>query len=134
MGVENFLLSSTLLGVLAQRLVRVICPNCKRPVNPEDKLIKTMNMSSDETDEIQFFEGEGCRECHHTGYKGRVGIFEYLSVNDNIRKEIMADSDADRIKQVATENGLVTLRQDGWRKVKNGITTIREVLRVTAEG
>jgi len=134
MGVENFLLSSTLLGVLAQRLVRVICPNCKRPVNPEDKLIKLMNMSSDETDKIQFYEGEGCLECHHTGYKGRVGIFEYLSVNDDIRKEIMADSDADRIKQVAIESGLVTLRQDGWRKVKNGVTTIREVLRVTVEG
>jgi len=134
MGVENFLLSSTLLGVLAQRLVRVICPHCKKPANPEDKFIRTMNLSSDEAGGIQFYEGEGCEECHHTGYKGRVGIFEYLPINDVIRKEIMADSDADRIKRVAIEKGLTTLRQDGWRKVKRGVTTIREVLRVTMEG
>ena len=119
---------------LAQRLVRVICPNCKKPVEPEDKWIRTMNMTSEETAGMQFYEGEGCQECHHTGFRGRMGIFEYLPVDDDIRKEIMAGSDADRIKRAASEKGLATLRQDGWRKVKRGITTIREVLRVTVEG
>jgi len=134
MGVENFLLGSTLLGVLAQRLVRVICPHCKTLANPDDKLIKAMNLSPEETADMQFYEGKGCSECHNTGFKGRIGIFEYLSIDNEIRKEVMANSDADRIKRAAIENGLVALRQDGWRKVKEGVTTIREVLRVTAEG
>jgi general secretion pathway protein E len=134
MGVENFLLGSTLLGVLAQRLVRVICPHCKTVMNPGSKLIEAMNLCPEETDEMRFYEGEGCSECHNTGFKGRIGIFEYLSIDNEIRKEVMANSDADRIKRVAVEKGLVTLRQDGWRKVKEGVTTIREVLRVTAEG
>ncbi len=131
MGVENFLLTSTLLGVLAQRLVRVICPHCKRPATPDDKLIRAMNMTSGESTVIRFYEGAGCPECHHTGYKGRVGIFEYLPMDDDIRREIMASADVDQIRRIAVEKGLVTLRQDGWQKVKQGITTIREVLRVT---
>jgi general secretion pathway protein E len=134
MGVENFLLGSTLLGVLAQRLVRVICSHCKTLVDPGSKLIKAMNLSPGETEDVRFYEGEGCSECHNTGFKGRIGIFEYLSVDNEIRKEVMANSDADRIKRTAIENGLVTLRQDGWGKVKEGVTTIREVLRATAEG
>ena len=133
MGVENFLLGSTLLGALAQRLVRVICPHCKIRANPDDELIENMNLSLEETAGMEFYEGKGCSECHHTGFKGRIGIFEYLPINHDIRKEIMANSDSDRIKEVAIERGLVTLRQDGWKKVADGVTTIREVLRVTAE-
>jgi general secretion pathway protein E len=133
MGVENFLLGSTLLGVLAQRLVRVICTHCRTPADPGDKLIKAMNLSSKEVAGMTFYEGEGCGECHGTGFKGRIGIFEYLPIDNEIRKEVTGNSDAERIKEVAIGNGLVTLRQDGWQKVKKGMTTIREVLRVTAE-
>ena len=132
-GVENFLLSSTLLGILAQRLVRVICPHCKRRVDPEEKLLKAMNLSPNELCGIEFFAGEGCEECKHTGFRGRIGIFEYLPVDDDIRREITARSSTERIKDVALEKGLLTLRQDGWNKVIRGITTISEVLRVTLE-
>lgn len=132
-GVENFLLSSTLLGILAQRLVRVICPHCKRRVDPEEKLLKAMNLSRDTLCGVEFFAGAGCEECKHTGFRGRIGIFEYLPVDDDIRREITARSSTERIKDVALEKGLLTLRQDGWNKVKRGITTISEVLRVTLE-
>ena len=132
-GVENFLLSSTLLGILAQRLVRVICPHCKRRVEPEAKLVKAMNLSPAEARSVEFFSGAGCEECKHTGFRGRIGIFEYLPVDDDIRREITARSSTERIKDVAQEKGLLTLRQDGWNKVKRGITTVSEVLRVTLE-
>ena len=101
--------------------------------DPGDKLIKAMNLSPKEAADMTFYEGEGCGECHGTGFKGRIGIFEYLPIDNEIRKEVTENSDAERIKEVAIGNGLVTLRQDGWQKVKNGMTTIREVLRVTAE-
>ena len=132
-GVENFLLSSTLLGILAQRLVRVICPHCKRRVSPEEKLVKAMNLSPETLCGVEFFAGAGCEECKHTGFRGRIGIFEYLPVDDDIRREITARSSTERIKDVALEKGLLTLRQDGWNKVIRGITTISEVLRVTLE-
>ncbi len=132
-GVENFLLSSTLLGILAQRLVRVICPNCRQQVVPEEKLVKAMNLSPREVREVEFFAGRGCDACNHTGFKGRIGIFEYIPVDEDIRREITAKSGTERVKAVAKEKGLLTLRQDGWNKVKQGITTISEVLRVTLE-
>ena len=132
-GVEHFLLASTLLGVLAQRLVRVICPYCKQPVEPEEKLLKALNLPLDERRSTVFFAGAGCDHCNHTGFKGRIGIFEYLAIDDDIRKEITAKAGAERIKTVALDKGMLTLRQDGWDKVKKGITTISEVLRVTLE-
>lgn len=132
-GVENFLLSSTLLGILAQRLVRVICPHCKRRVEPEAKLLRAMNLGPDELSGVEFLAGAGCEQCTHTGYRGRIGIFEYLPVDDDIRREITARSSTERIKDVAQEKGLLTLRQDGWNKVRRGITTLSEVLRVTLE-
>lgn len=131
MGIESFLLSSTLLGILAQRLVRVICSTCKTEKQPEEKLYKSMNLSPQELAGARFYTGEGCDECRHTGFKGRMGIFEFLPVDTDIRKEIIARSSTEKIKSVAMEKGTITLRQDGWRKVKSGITTISEVLRVT---
>jgi len=133
MGVESFLLSSTLLGVLAQRLVRVICPYCKEPIRPEEKLLGSMDISIDEASEIEFFAGRGCEECRYMGFRGRTAIFEYLPVDDAIRKGITNRYSTERIKEVALEKGLITLRQDGWRKVKKGVTTIPEVLKVTLE-
>ena len=133
MGVENFLLSSTLLGVLAQRLVRVICPFCKQRTRPEEKLLKSMEVTPKEAAGMEFFSGKGCEECRYTGFKGRIAIFEYLPVDDDIRREISKRSSTERIKDVALRKGLITLRQDGWRKVRKGITTISEVLRVTLE-
>jgi general secretion pathway protein E len=134
MGVENFLLSSTLLGILAQRLVRVICPNCKKEKQPEEKLLKSMKLAPQELNGSRFYTGEGCEECRYTGFKGRVGIFEFLLVDSDIRKEINSRSSTEQIKSVAIKKGGITLRQDGWRKVKAGVTTISEVLRVTLAG
>ena len=131
MNVENFLLSSTLLGVLAQRLVRVICPDCKERIKPEEKLLRSMGVRPDQMIGMDFFAGKGCETCRGTGFRGRTAIFEYLPIDDGIRREIMAKSNTERIKDVAIENGMTVLRQDGWRKVKAGITTIAEVLRVT---
>jgi general secretion pathway protein E len=133
MGVENFLLTSSLLGVLAQRLVRVICAHCKEPREPEEKLMRSIGASPDELRHITLFAGRGCEECRFTGYRGRTGIFEYLPVDDDIRAEITKKSSTDVIKKVALKKGMMTLRQDGWTKVKQGITTISEVLRVTLE-
>ncbi len=133
MGVENFLLSSTLLGVLAQRLVRVICPHCKAPTQPEPRLLKAMALDVEEVGKVTFYAGKGCETCRSTGYMGRTAIFEYLPVDEDIRREIVARSGTENIKAVAAKKGMITLRQDGWRKVKAGVTTIAEVLRVTLE-
>ena len=133
MKVEHFLLSSTLLGVLAQRLVRVICPDCKEVIEPEERLVRSMGISRDQAADTRFYAGRGCESCRGTGFKGRTAIFEYLAVDDHIRREIMARSNTERIKDVAIERGMTVLRQDGWRKVREGITTIQEVLRVTLE-
>jgi general secretion pathway protein E len=133
MGVESFLLSSTLLGILAQRLVRVNCPHCKQPVVPDPKLIQSMRLTPEQVLGVTFVQGKGCEQCRHTGFIGRTAIFEYLPLDDDIRKEINARSSTEAIKKVAIGRGLRTLRQDGWEKVKNGITTISEVLRVTLE-
>lgn len=133
MGVENFLLSSTLLGVLAQRLVRVICPFCKEQTLPEERLIKSMGIDKDQADRLSFYQGKGCEECRHTGFRGRIAIFEFLLIDEEIRKEIINRSSTETIKKTALKKGLFTLRQDGWEKVKLGQTTISEVLRVTLE-
>ena len=133
MGVESFLLSSTLLGVLAQRLVRVICPHCKAPASPDDKLLNSMDVSPEEALGIGFFEGKGCEGCRYTGFRGRTALFEYLPVDEEIRKEITKRSSIERIKEIAMKKGLMTLRQNGWRKVRKGVTTIAEVLKVTLE-
>lgn len=132
MGVENFLISSSLLGVLAQRLVRVLCTNCREAYKPDDKLLKEMNVK--DSNGIDFiYKGTGCPECSFTGYRGRIGIFELLVVRDEIRKLILEKTSANIIKEEARNGGMITLREDGWEKVKAGITTVSEIYRVTLE-
>jgi general secretion pathway protein E len=131
MGVENFLLSSTVRGILAQRLVRVICPSCKE-VDPsvanKEELVK-IGISPD----IPLYRGKGCDQCASTGYYGRFGIFELLVVNDDMQRLILKGSDANQLRQMARQNGMRTLLEDGIEKIKAGVTTISEVLRVTQE-
>lgn len=134
MGVEHYLLSSTLLGILAQRLVRVICPTCKERVDPHDVSLQPMQEFCDTLDAVDVYHGVGCEACRFTGYKGRTAIFEFLPVDDGLRKEIDAQASTDVIRTVAKESGMMTLRQDGWNKVQEGVTTIAEVLRVTVAG
>ncbi|HEY2012238.1 MAG TPA: type II secretion system ATPase GspE [Bryobacteraceae bacterium] len=124
MGVENYLITSSLVAVLAQRLVRVICPQCKTPgpiaLSPDGEMVET-------------FRGAGCPECHGRGYSSRMGIFELMDVSDEIRKLIMNNEDASVLTRVARRNGMRNLREDGWRKIRDGVTTVDEVMRVTQE-
>lgn len=130
MGVESFLVSSALSGVLAQRLVRVICPNCKRPVSHEPELLQKVGAGNVD---LTVVHGEGCEKCRHTGYMGRTGIFEFMMVDDNIRRMILDKTGADSIRQTAVARGMQPLRECGWQKVRAGGTTTEEVLRVTQE-
>lgn len=131
MGVENFLLSSTIRGILAQRLVRIICASCKEiddsAVGREE--LKLLGIP----DNAAIYRGRGCETCAFTGYYGRAGIYELLVVDDDIRKLILKNSDSNEIRQVARRNGMRTLLEDGAEKIKAGDTTISEVLRVTQE-
>lgn len=132
MGVESFLLSSTIRGILAQRLVRLICNSCKEPVNTSDKYAQELTAFGFDK-EVQAFAGRGCEICAHTGYFGRSGIFELLIVDEDIRKLILKNADSNQIRDVARKKGMRTLLEDGYEKVKAGLTTFSEVLRVTQE-
>jgi general secretion pathway protein E len=133
MGMEDYLLSSTIIGVLAQRLVRVACPFCQIPTSPDPAIMKEMKVEEKDLSKLNIIEVKGCERCSNTGYWGRAGIFEFLEITDEIRKFILGKKDANIIKEAARKNGMRTLREDGWIKVKQGITTIPEVLRVTQE-
>ncbi len=130
MGVEDYLLASSLLGVLAQRLVRRVCQKCKQPA---EMAVEAMREIGGGNGEMQVYEGRGCEECAHTGYRGRSGIFELLPVTDEIRQLILKRSSADVIRDTAVKQGMRTLREDGWRTVRRGLTTVAEVVRVTQE-
>jgi type II secretory ATPase GspE/PulE/Tfp pilus assembly ATPase PilB-like protein len=124
MGVEHYLITSSLVAVLAQRLVRMICANCKAPAGTR---------LTPEGETIGVFKGTGCEKCFGTGYRGRLGIFELMELNEEIRRTIMDRSDAGVITAAARKHGMRNLREDGWLKVRNGVTTADEVLRVTQE-
>jgi general secretion pathway protein E len=133
MGIEDYLLSSTLIGILAQRLVRVVCPHCQEPYAPEEGLLQQLGVSSGEASKIHLVRAKGCFECGFTGYKGRTGIFEFLKVTDEIRALVLGKKDSQVIKEAARRKGMRTLREDGWLRVKEGKTTVQELLRVTQE-
>jgi general secretion pathway protein E len=124
MGVENYLITSSLVAVLAQRLVRVICSKCKERgedvLSPEGELVPT-------------WYGAGCPDCNGRGYSSRMGIFEMMTLDDEIRKLIMNNADASVLTQAARRNGMHNLREDGWAKIRSGTSTVEEVMRVTQE-
>ena len=130
-GVEPFLVSSTLEAVLGQRLLRSICPNCRAPYKPNESLLAQLELSRREIGNRQFFYGKGCDACNNTGYKGRKGIYELMKINDPLRELINERAPTVVLKQKAIELGMVTLRQDGLRSVFTGDTTIEEVLKYT---
>lgn len=138
MGIEDYLVSSTLIGVLAQRLVRRICGNCKAPYVPEEGAFPppppTPHPPAVGTRGLRLFKGQGCPECHFTGYFGRMGIFELLVMEEELQRLVLEKADANAVKEKATKLGMKTLWQDGWEKVVAGMTTIEEILRVTQEG
>ena len=130
MGIEGFLVSSSMIGVLAQRLVRVICPACKEPFEPQRELIEKMEFLGDN---ITTYHGTGCEQCRFTGYRGRTGIFELMVIDGEIRRLVLEKASSDIIRQKAVSNGMQVLRDCGWGKVRQGITTVEEVLRVAQE-
>ncbi|RLA99573.1 MAG: type II secretion system protein GspE [Deltaproteobacteria bacterium] len=131
MGIEPFLVSSAVNAILAQRLVRVICPFCKEEYNPPVFSLKEIGLDDEAISGTKFYRGKGCPECSHTGFRGRMGIYELLILDDEIKSLISRTSDSNDIKREALRKGLVTLRQDGAQKVLEGFTTVEEVIRVT---
>ena len=124
MGVENYLVTSSLVGVLAQRLVRLVCAHCRTSAG---------TAISPEGERIEIWRGAGCDECGGAGYLGRVGIFELMELNDELRTRIMANEDAAHLAQASRRYGMRSLREDAWRKIRTGVTTVEEVMRVTQE-
>ena len=133
MGIESFLIASSINAILAQRLVRIICPHCKEEYEPDKEELAKLGLSSEAAEGTKVFRGRGCVRCLHTGYKGRCGIFELLLMTKDMKRIVLKTADANQIKQRAIENGMITLRQDGAMKVLQGITTIEEVYRVSSE-
>ncbi len=131
MGVEPFLISSTMMGVLAQRLVRTCCKNCRTPFEPTEEQLSMLNLSPHDLGDKVFHYGRGCSVCNDTGYKGRKGIYELLVVNDAIRTLINERAPTVVLRQKAVELGMVTLREDGLRGIFDGDTTIEEVVKYT---
>jgi type II secretory ATPase GspE/PulE/Tfp pilus assembly ATPase PilB-like protein len=130
MGVEPFLVASSLMAVLAQRLVRVICPHCKEPYTPSE-IERAYFEKVPPGVALTLYRGRGCDKCQSKGYLGRTAIFETLIISDAIRQMISDKIDSQSIKSAAVSGGMKTLRNDGFEKVLKGITTVEEVLRVT---
>jgi general secretion pathway protein E len=132
MGVEPFLVGSSLVAVLAQRLVRVLCLDCREPYEPDDAEFRELGVRRP-AQEVKAYRPVGCARCSQTGYRGRVGIFEMLLISDEVRALVTQNTDAKTIKRKAMELGMHTLRSDGARKVLAGITSVAEVLRATED-
>jgi type IV pilus assembly protein PilB len=131
MGVEPFLISSTLMAVLGQRLVRKVCKNCRTPFEPTENQLALLNLSPHDLGEKLFYYGRGCSNCNDTGYKGRKGIYELLVISDAIRNLINERAPTVVVRQKAIELGMVTLREDGLRSIFEGDTSIEEVVKYT---
>lgn len=134
MGIEHYLMASALIGVLAQRLVRKICLHCKKLAKVSKKSLEEMGSEiKDILDVNDLYEGEGCEKCNRTGYRGRIGIYELLLIHEEIHDMILKKTSSVRIKEKARLLGMTTLRGDGWQKVKDGVTSVSEIYRVTLE-
>ncbi|TGL90539.1 type II secretion system protein GspE [Leptospira congkakensis] len=131
MGIEPYLITSSVLGFMAQRLVRVICKDCKTSYKPTDKDLAGLGIQRKELKNGVLYRGKGCSSCLNSGYKGRTGLYELLTMNDEIKRAILQGADANRIKEIALKNGLSTLQDYGKYKVIEGVTTPEEVLRVS---
>jgi type IV pilus assembly protein PilB len=131
MGVPPFLLTATLEAVLAQRLVRKICRECKEEIMPSTDLLAQLGLTPDEMAGKKFYRGRGCTVCNHTGYKGRTGLYEYMPMNDRLRDLVNKGASTEKLRHAALETGMMPLRESGLFKVFEGATTIDEVIRET---
>jgi general secretion pathway protein E len=129
-GVEPFLISSSVIALVAQRLVRVLCDNCKEAYIPDFETLQSVGLSPDEFKDQTFFRAKGCEKCLQKGYSGRTGIFEIMELSSQLKNTILKTHDSNKIMEMAVQSGMTTLMQDGLLKAQNGITSIEEVLRV----
>jgi type IV pilus assembly protein PilB len=134
MGVEPFLISASMIGALAQRLARKICPNCKEEYKPQRELLLRMGFDPKMNPDTIFYKGHGCDTCRQTGYKGRIGLYELMRINEELAEMIVRRAPVSEIKEAARANGMHTLQEDGLRKAKDGLTTIEEIMRVVFTG
>ncbi len=133
LGLEPFLIGSTMLGALAQRLVRKICSHCIEPYQVETVELQKMGFPVSGQGKVELKRGKGCKECRGTGYSGRLGIFEIFPMSEKIKELVMKKATDAELRQVAIREGMTTLREDAWQKVRSGLTTVEEALRVTGE-
>ena len=133
MGMEPYVIASALLGVVAQRLVRRLCPTCRRQYTPDGETLRALNISEADAAKFAFYRASGCEECNHTGYRGRIALYEVMRVNDKVRRLIAQRASEDIVREAAIASGMITLGEDGLAKVKAGITTAEELLRVVTE-
>jgi general secretion pathway protein E len=131
MGAESYLVASVLNGVLAQRLVRRVCATCRAPYEPDARNLLAIGVA--DATGVEIFHGKGCEDCHGTGYRGRVGIYELFMITEEARGLILTRRPTGEMRRHAIEHGMTTLRDDGWAKARAGITTVEEILRVTQE-
>lgn len=131
LGVEPFLLTATIEGIIAQRLIRKICPHCKEEIIPTDEMLIELNMNRDDVMGKKFYYGRKCAQCNHTGYKGRMAIFEMMLMTNRIRQMIMSHASTEAVRNAAQEEGMRTLRESGLRAIFDGHSTVEEVVRET---
>jgi len=130
MGVEPFLIASSVIGILAQRLGRRICQNCKEPYKPPAEALHRVGFNVDDVDNVVFYRGRGCDQCRHTGYRGRTGLYEMMLINEEIADLTVKRAPLSEIRAAALANGMKNLKSDGFQKVIEGLTTVEEVMRV----
>jgi type II secretory ATPase GspE/PulE/Tfp pilus assembly ATPase PilB-like protein len=133
MGIEPFLLSSSLVMTQAQRLFRKLCPVCKQQITLPEKVLRRNHLDPDQFKEVTFFAAKGCPKCGGLGYKGRGALMEILLLDDEIKAKILETAEAGALRELAVRNGMKTLRETGLAKVREGLTTVDEILRVTTE-
>jgi general secretion pathway protein E len=132
MKIEPYLVSSTVVGVIAQRLVRVLCPTCRQDYTPSTEVLEHAGLKEDHLEGASIYRAQGCAECFQTGYRGRTGIYELLVVDETVQAALIQSPEANTIRRVAIAGGMQTLFEAGLKKVRQGVTTLEEVLRVTA--
>jgi len=132
MGIEPFLVASSVNLVLAQRLVRRACAACKQEIKLSEEVMLELQLSEEDAAKGTFMQGSGCVECNDTGYRGRQGVYEVMSITPKLRELILERASAGEIKKLAISEGMLTLRRDGLQKLKRGITTVEEILKETA--
>jgi type IV pilus assembly protein PilB len=132
MGIEPFLVCSSVNLVLAQRLVRRVCPNCKKLITLNDEVLRELQLDPADAATGTFYQGSGCMDCSSTGYRGRQGVYEVMPMTPKLRELVLERASANEIKRMAIQEGMLTLRRDGLMKLKRGFTTTEEILKETA--